>query len=365
MKKIVVLMLLTALTSSLYAQNRKCTTPLPNQQFTQKFNQIKVRNPESSKLQFAKQVVKSFCFSSAQIQEIASLFENDYDRLEFAKVAYLNVTDKENFYDVYDAFIYYSTVFRLHDFIQNKETPDQINTAVIDIEFPNYNYPSYNQYRGKRNCNRVISKDVFNTIASEILALSNEKQKYYKALDKIKSSCVSTEHLMKIASLIKSEDLTLQFAKEAIHSVYDIDQYIEMKQVFSTPRARSEFVSFLGNQSNVSDERSNGGGTASSTSCRVSTEEHRTIITTIKNEKFNSNKMSVAKHLIQTNKCFTALQIKGIVELFDYENSKLEIAKFAYAFSVNQRSYYTTVSESFGFESSKKKLLDYINNETR
>ena len=60
MKKIVVFVLLTAFTSLLYAQNNNCKAPIPHQQFIQKYNQIKVKTTESSKLQFAKQLVISY-----------------------------------------------------------------------------------------------------------------------------------------------------------------------------------------------------------------------------------------------------------------------------------------------------------------
>ena len=95
MKKIVVFLLLTAFTGMMYAQKSNCVQPLPSLQFQQKYNQIKNKPTEGTRLQIAKQIVKSYCFSSAQIKELASLFENDFDRFEFAKIAYKNTTDKE------------------------------------------------------------------------------------------------------------------------------------------------------------------------------------------------------------------------------------------------------------------------------
>ena len=152
MKKIVVYLILTAFSGVIYAQNINCTKPIPNQQFQQKYNQIKNKPTEATRLQTAKQIIKSYCFSSAQVKELASLFANDYDRFEFAKMAYKNTTDKENFYDVYDAFIYYSVVFRLHDYIKNIEGNSEPEIVIEEeITFPNYNYPPYRLYHGKRN----------------------------------------------------------------------------------------------------------------------------------------------------------------------------------------------------------------------
>ena len=350
-------MLLLALTNILYAQT-SCRTPLPNQQFTQKFNQLKNKSNERSRLQFGTQLVKSFCFSSVQLKDLASLFANDYDRLEFAKAAYQNITDKENFYDVYDAFIYYSNVFRLHDFIKNESITERSSPARKEIRFPNYQYPSISNYRGTRNCNRIIDSRDFDIISNRIHALSVEKSKLNKAIDEINNICLTTEQLMKIASLLSAEESKLKFAQAAIKSVFDIDQYVEMKQVFKTPGARSQFVNFLNNQTSNNISREN---RSSVSNCKVSESTYQRIFTSIKNEKFNTNKINTAKNLIETNKCFSALQIKNLVDLFDYESARVDIAKYAYQYTTNKSEYYTIVSEALGFESSKNKLLDYIN----
>jgi hypothetical protein len=351
MKKLVVFILLTALGESVYAQN--CTQPLPNQQFQQKYNQIKNRPTENTKLTTAKQIATNYCFSSAQVKELAALFENDYDRYEFAKVVYPNTTDKENFYDVYDAFLYYSVVFRLHDFIRglNQENTGTNQETTNEIQFPDYKYPSYRLYSGNKNCHDLIPEHRFDLAVKKIFEIKNDEARYNNAIDYVRNNCLATAHLMKIASLLDKEYFRLNFAKEAFNSVYDLDNYIEMKQVFNTPKVRSEFMNFLSSQGSTTDN-----------SCKVTESEYNQIISTIRNEKFNSTKLNSAKHLIQTKKCFTSEQIKGIIDLFDYENSRLDIAFYAYDFVIDPTDYYTTVSQAIGFESNKKRLLDYINN---
>ena len=269
--------------------------------------------------------------------------------MEFAKAAYSNVIDKENFYAVYDAFIYYSAVFRLHDFINSNTQIEENELTINEVDFPNYNYPSHKLYNGTRKCSQITSSTEFNVIANIINSISSENGRYYSAIEKIKNGCFSTEQLMKIASIIDSEDFKLQFAKKGSEAVYDIDNYIEMQQVFNTSRDRSDI-----------NERSDGRGSKGTSICSVSDEKYQEITRTIKNERFNTNMVNTAKDLIQTNKCFSALQIKGIVELFDYENARQEIAKYAYQFTKDKSKYYITVSDALNFESSKKKLLDYI-----
>lgn len=359
MKKIIALILLTAVATLVFPQN-DCSQPLSGRQFQQRYQQIKNSTTESSRFQLASQLVKSLYFSSEQIKEISLLFENDNTRLQFAKLAYNNTTDKENFYEVYDAFIYYSAVFRLHDFISNnsdESNNESIADEEIKIKFPNYNYPEFKNYRGQKKCDRYISDNQFNYIAKQINATDDEQIKLSKANRLIQKNCVPTAYLMRIGSLFASENNKYEFAKIGLKSVYDIDQYIEMKQIFSTPRSRSNFADFLAN------EQSTTNGQIAVANCHITDSEYNQIINSLKNESFNSAKLQAAKYIIETKKCLSAIQLKGIIELFSYENSRLEIAMYGYDFTKNKDDYYIIVSEALGFESSKRKLLNYINSQ--
>ena len=79
----------------------------------------------------------------------------------------------------------------------------------------------------------------------------------------------------------------------------------------------------------------------------------------ISNESFDSSKLTVAKQVISTNP-MTASQILGICQLFSFESNKLEFAKFAYTYCVDQNKYYL-LNEAFSYESSKRELNNYLN----
>lgn len=352
MSKIAALVLSLLISGTIVAQNN-CQQAISNEQFQTKFSQLKSQSTDQKKLFIGKQLVKKYCFSSSQIKEMASIFDDDFSRLEFAKRAYENTVDKENYYDVYDAFIYYSVVFRLHDFILSIKTSvdnssNDTNNANALI-FPRYNYPDYNKYQGDKNCFELISNNDFIQLAKELNSIKNDQLKFNKASDIINSKCLSTEQLMQLASLIESENYRFSFAKEAYNAVSDIENYIEMKQVFNTPRIRAQFSQFINSKDITTED-----------ACQVPDEKFNQIIHEIKIENFNSAKVTTAKHLIQQNDCFSAQQISSIVNIFDYENSKLEIAIFSYKFSNDKSNYYSVVSKALGFNSSKNKLLNYI-----
>ncbi|MDY6800367.1 MAG: DUF4476 domain-containing protein [Bacteroidota bacterium] len=360
MRKIIALIVFTAVTTLVFPQT-KCTQPLTFQQFQQRYKQIDNRTTDAAKIQLANQLVKSYCFSSEQIKEIALLFDDDNYRLQFAQSAYNNTTDKDNFYEVYDAFIYYSNVFRLHDFINGKTTETSFAgnslNEIDNTKFPDYHYPDFVNYTGQKKCTQYISQRQFNSIVNQIKSSIEESAKLTKAKTLIQNNCIPTEYLMKMGSLFSSENNRLDFAKAGLSSVYDIDHYLEMKQIFSTPKSRSIFTSFLAQEQSSTSIS----GTVSAEKCLVSQNEFNAIINSLKNENFNSTKLKSAKNIIETKTCLSPTQIKKIINVFDYENSRLEIAKLGFDFTKNKNDYYSIVSGALGFESSKKKLLDYIN----
>lgn len=78
----------------------------------------------------------------------------------------------------------------------------------------------------------------------------------------------------------------------------------------------------------------------------------------IKSKSFSDSKMTLAKQITR-NHCLSALQVKDITQLFDFESSRLEYAKFAYDYCFEQNKYYQ-INDAFEFESSIEELDEYI-----
>jgi hypothetical protein len=78
----------------------------------------------------------------------------------------------------------------------------------------------------------------------------------------------------------------------------------------------------------------------------------------LRNESFDDSRLKVAKQFISNN-YFNALQVKEMVGLFAFEDSKLELAKYAYDYTIDKGNYFI-VNDAFVFSSSKETLMDYI-----
>ena len=78
----------------------------------------------------------------------------------------------------------------------------------------------------------------------------------------------------------------------------------------------------------------------------------------IREEALENQKLVVAKKLIQEN-CLSAIQLMELIQLFDFEVSKLEMAIFAYPYCFDPMNY-NFVEDVFEYESSVTKLHNEI-----
>ncbi|MFM7024123.1 MAG: DUF4476 domain-containing protein [Flavobacteriales bacterium] len=78
----------------------------------------------------------------------------------------------------------------------------------------------------------------------------------------------------------------------------------------------------------------------------------------ISSKPFEDSKMTVAKQITENN-CLSTSQVKQIMGLFTYEETKLEFAKFAYSHTVDKNKYYK-INDAFTYSTSIDELQEYI-----
>ncbi|HNR21259.1 MAG TPA: DUF4476 domain-containing protein [Bacteroidia bacterium] len=80
---------------------------------------------------------------------------------------------------------------------------------------------------------------------------------------------------------------------------------------------------------------------------------------TIASKDFEDTRMTIAKSVLK-NHCLFVSQVKDLMGLFTFENTKLDFAKYAYSYTYDQGNYFK-VNDMFDFESSISDLDKYIN----
>jgi len=86
--------------------------------------------------------------------------------------------------------------------------------------------------------------------------------------------------------------------------------------------------------------------------------EFSRVLGAIQKEWSEANKMKSATQIISTN-FFTTAQVKQMLQMFSYENNKLDLAKRAYSKTVDQRNYFM-INDVFSSSFSKDELARYI-----
>jgi hypothetical protein len=75
---------------------------------------------------------------------------------------------------------------------------------------------------------------------------------------------------------------------------------------------------------------------------------------TISKQNFDDTKLTTAKQILKTN-CLSSAQIKDIMLLFNFEATRLELAKMGYKRCVDANNYFL-LNDAFSFESSVEEL---------
>lgn len=87
--------------------------PMSGNDFNAAKNSINSKNFEDTKLTVAKQITQNNCMTATQIKQVIETFDFEATKLEFAKFAFNYCYDKQNYYQVNDAFEFESSVEEL------------------------------------------------------------------------------------------------------------------------------------------------------------------------------------------------------------------------------------------------------------
>jgi len=335
---------------------QRCDAPIPDYVFRQKQKSVTLQPTEDRKLQVAKAIAINNCLSVEQVKNIAALFIDDFNRLDFAKAAWSNTVDKENFYFVYDDFAYFSTVFMLHDYVKSMQghPTDYLPPyePPVTLNFPALDYPDFENYQGPSNCNRPIRENEFIKLALQVSVNNSETNRMLLLTQIAQNNCISMSQAMKLASLLNSESNRLSFFRTAYLSIFDLNNLPFGSQLFAHIPNKAAYNHFI-------NQPVPGPNPVAPPPCIVGSDEFGQIKESISKESFNSTKLTLAKQIIRSKQCFSTWQVTEIVKLFSFDDTRLEIAKFAFDFTIDRENYYR-VADAFAFSKSKEDLMEFL-----
>jgi hypothetical protein len=335
---------------------QRCDEPLPEQEFRRKLKSISMQVTDESRLKVANSFVANYCLTVSQVKTIAALFQDDFNRLDFAKTAWATTLDKEDFYFVFDDFCNFSTAFLLYDYVQDMEhqAPQKENPRErpVNINFPPMDYPAYENYRGPSNCKFPLNDDDFMRFARQAAANNSEPRLMLLLTQLAEGNCLSVSQVMKLASMLASEQNRLNFFKTAYPSVFDLKNLPAGAQLFDQTQNRAAYNEFIRNQAI-------GFGPDVPLPCIVEADDFNQIKESISKESFSSTKISLAKQILRTKQCFSVRQVSELLRLITFEDARLDLAKFAYEYTTDRDNYYK-IADVFTFSKSKDDLMKFL-----
>lgn len=356
MKKLFTLLVCIGIAGIAIAQ-APCNSPMPELAFRKAMDDLTRTVNERQMENKTRIILRNNCLSAAQVREIASLFFDDFSRLKFTKAAYPKTVDQVNFYDVYDVFAYFSTVFRLHDYViafdlQNIPPPVEAAPEPIRPRYPNYDYPDALRYNGPTFCNTPTSDLEFDQLVVNVNMQPSDPSRLTVGTQLAKKYCFTTAQVMKMTSLMGTDKARLNFLIDAHDYVFDPGNYGFCEQTLTPGPVQEQFRVFVASKQAPP-------AAPAPPPCGVAPEEFSQIVETIKKQSFNNTQITLAKQIIKSKECFTSGQIKDLVNIFSFESSKLDIAKYAYDYCIDKNNYYV-VNDAFDFSSSIDELSKYI-----
>ena len=106
------------------------------------------------------------------------------------------------------------------------------------------------------------------------------------------------------------------------------------------------------------DYGTRGGREADRTSHRRNQSYFDVALHQVEQASFDSDKRSIAKQYITANR-ITSQEVLLLIQALDYESSRLQIAKFAYAYTADPQNYFV-VNQGFQYSSSIRSLERFL-----
>jgi hypothetical protein len=204
-----------------------------------------------------------------------------------------------------------------------------------------------------------LTEDHFREKLGGVSAAPSESQQLDYAKQIAASHLLSSLQVKAIASKLKDDAARLEFATAAYPHTVDPENFYEVYDAFTT------FSKMMRLHDRVrSLERPSQVQTVVVPESR-SEAEFQEILRSLQKESFDQTRMKVAKQILASStRRFRSEQIKRMLGCFDFEQNKLELAKYAYDYTLDPEMYFL-VNDAFDFVNTKETLARYIESRTQ
>ncbi len=206
-----------------------------------------------------------------------------------------------------------------------------------------------------RTADRPEAEEVpFEQKLRELSAETDGSGKLSRARDMIRAHRFSSLQVKAIAARLSDDNARLEFATAAYPRTVDPENFYEVYDAFTT------FSKVMRLHDRIHQFERVRTPPPIEVRQTVTDQEFREMLRAVKRESFDNTRKQLAQQIIgNSRKLFLSAQVKQIVDAFDFEPTKLEMAKYAYEYTFDKEKYFL-VNEAFSFDQSKQELARYI-----
>lgn len=173
----------------------------------------------------------------------------------------------------------------------------------------------------------------------------------------------SSQQVKAIAMRFRNDEARLEFATAAFPRTIDPENFYEVYDAFS----RFSMVFRLHDRVRPVPRGPYSGPYVPQVPVLQAVPERdlKNMVQALRKEPFENSRLQVAKQIVGGSRGnFLSSQVRQLVACFDFEPGKLDLAKFAYDYTMDPENYYQ-VQEAFSFSNTRQQLAKYIEEKQR
>lgn len=200
---------------------------------------IRDRSTDGDKLKLVQSALTGRTYYTEQLRPMLGWFSFESTKLEFAKWAYDNAIDKDNYWKLEDVFSFSSSKNELTAYIDSKPGAVRVRDSRNRINDRNRDY-EYNSANP-----RAISDQDVADLGSRVKDRITDSDKLQLVQSVLKGKEYYTDQLRTMMDWFSFEGTKLEFAKWAYKQTLDSENYWKLEDVFSFSSSKDELNNYI------------------------------------------------------------------------------------------------------------------------
>jgi len=264
-------------------------------------------------------------FTTNQVVQLLQLINAENFRLQLSKLSYRSVTDRSNFYQVYELLNSQAGKDELVAYVNNYNEGGNSNSTMNNVNFNNL-YQTIQQ------------QGPVSTQMNSLTNAFNNTSNYF-----------TSYQASQLIQIVSAESNRLQLAKISYRSITDQSNFNQIYNLLSTQASKNELAAYINNNSNGSNP--NGAMTDVNFTNLYQNIQQQWPVGTQMNSLTNAfNNISYY---------FTTYQASQLIQIVSAETNRLQLAKLSYR-SITDQTNFNQIYNLLSTQASKNELATYL-----